>query len=106
MSCSTQTAPAGLTLRFDLAGSIEVEGRRSFNDVQASQARKMTNASSGSDRWAGTLTKRFLRAELKAGRTPKETATVVGCSENTVRDHLALHGLLDLSGVPKTVARD
>ena len=56
--------------------------------------------------WAQTLTKRFLSAELKAGRTPKETAASVGCSENTVRDHLVRHGLLDLAGVPKTVALD
>ena len=58
------------------------------------------------DRWATTLTKRFLSAELKAGRTPKETAAQVGCSENTVRDHLVRHGLLDVSGAPKSLARD
>ena len=57
-------------------------------------------------RWTGTLTRRFLSGELKAGRTPKETAASVGCSENTVRDHLARHGLLDISRMPKTVARD
>lgn len=66
----------------------------------------MPTSSSSPDRWAGTLTKRFLTAELKAGRTPKETAAGVGCSENTVRDHLASHGLLDISGIPKTLARD
>lgn len=58
------------------------------------------------DRWATTLTKRFLRAELKAGRTPKETAAQVGCSENTVRDHLVRHGLLGVSGAPKSLAGD
>lgn len=59
-----------------------------------------------SDRWAATLTKPFLRAEAKAGRTPKETAASVGCSENTVRDQLARHGLLDLDGAPKSLTRD
>ena len=66
----------------------------------------MPTSSPSPDRWAETLTKRFLSAELKAGRTPRETATEVGCSENTVRDHLARHGLLDISGVPKTLGRD
>jgi transposase len=66
----------------------------------------MPKSSPSPDRWAETLTKRFLSAELKAGRTPRETATEVGCSENTVRDHLARHGLLDISGVPKTIGRD
>ena len=66
----------------------------------------MPTSSPSPDRWAETLTKRFLSAELKAGRTPSETATEVGCSENTVRDHLARHGLLDISGVPKTLGRD
>ena len=59
-----------------------------------------------SDRWAATLTKSFLRAEAKAGRTPKETAASVGCSENTVRDQLARHGLLDIGGAPKSLVRD
>ena len=58
------------------------------------------------DRWATTLTKRFLSAELTAGRTPKETASQVGCAENTVRDHLVRHGLLDVSGAPRSLARD
>lgn len=58
------------------------------------------------DRWAATLTKAFLRAEAKAGRTPKETAAAVGCSENTVRDQLARHGLLDIDGAPKSLAHD
>ena len=58
------------------------------------------------DRWKAILSKSFLRAEAKAGRTPKETATSVGCSENTVRDQLARHGLLDVEGAPKSVARD
>ena len=49
----------------------------------------MPTSSPSPDRWAETLTKRFLSAELKAGRTPRETATEVGCSENTVRDYLA-----------------
>jgi len=66
----------------------------------------MPKSSPSPDRWAETLTKRFLSAELKAGRTPRETATEVGCSENTVRDHLARHGLLDISGVPKALGRD
>ena len=66
----------------------------------------MPTSPSSHDRWAGTLTKRFLSAELKAGRTPKETASQVGCSENTVRDHLVRHGLLDVSGAPKSLARD
>ncbi|MGD9794576.1 MAG: hypothetical protein AB7V43_13950 [Acidimicrobiia bacterium] len=30
----------------------------------------------------------------------------MGCSENTVRDQLARHGLLDTAGAPKSVARD
>ena len=59
-----------------------------------------------SARWAKTLTKRFLRDELKAGRTPRETAAAVGCSENTVRDHLARHGLLEIEGTPKSLVRD
>ena len=58
------------------------------------------------DRWATTLTKRFLSAELTAGRTPKETASQVGCAENTVRDHLVRHELLDVSGAPRSLARD
>lgn len=66
----------------------------------------MSTSSPSPERWATTLTKRYLSAELKAGRTPKQTAAEVGCSENTVRDHLALHGLLDTTGMPKTVARD
>ena len=66
----------------------------------------MPNLAASADRWATTLTKRFLSAELKAGRTPKDTATAVGCSENTVRDHLVRHGLLDVSGTPKSLARD
>ena len=66
----------------------------------------MPNPPAPADRWATILTKGFLSAELKAGRTPKETATQVGCSENTVRDHLARHGLLDVSGAPKSLARD
>ena len=61
---------------------------------------------SAADRWSSVLTARFLRAEAKAGRTPKETAAKVGCSENTVRDHLARHGLLDIEGQPKHVAKD
>ena len=66
----------------------------------------MTNSLPQSDRWARTLTKPFLRDEAKAGRTPKETAAEVGCSENTVRDHHVLHGLLDVSGAPKSLADD
>ena len=66
----------------------------------------MANSAASTDRWASTLTKRFLSAELKAGRTPKETASQVGCSENTVRDHLVRHRLLDVSGAPKSLARD
>lgn len=61
---------------------------------------------SAADRWSSVLTARFLRAEVKAGQTPKETATKVGCSENTVRDHLARHGLLELEGQPRHIARD
>jgi DNA-binding CsgD family transcriptional regulator len=52
------------------------------------------------------LTKQFLNEELKSGRTPKEIAAEVGCSENTVRDHLVRHGLLDTSGAPKSLAGD
>ena len=66
----------------------------------------MPSSPSPPDRWAGTLTKKFLSAELKAERTPKETAAAVGCSENTVRDHLVRHGLLDVSGAPKSLADD
>ena len=66
----------------------------------------MPDAARFSDRWAATLTKSFLRAEAKAGRTPKETAAAVGCSENTVRDQLARHGLLDIDGAPKSLVRD
>ena len=66
----------------------------------------MPDSAPPSDRWAATLTKSFLRAEAKAGRTPKETAAAVGCSENTVRDQLARHGLLDIGGAPKSLARD
>ena len=57
------------------------------------------------DRWSAVLTARFLRAETKAGHTAKEIAASVGCSENTVRDHLARHGLLDVEA-PKHVAKD
>lgn len=57
------------------------------------------------DRWSAVLTGRFLRAEVKAGRNAKEVAASVGCSENTVRDHLARHGLLDVEA-PKQIARD
>jgi transposase-like protein len=57
------------------------------------------------DRWSEVLTARFLRAETKVGRTAKEIAASVGCSENTVRDHLARHGLLDVEA-PKQVAKD
>lgn len=42
----------------------------------------------------------------KAARSPKETAASMGCSENTVRDQLARHGLLDIGGAPKSLARD
>ena len=38
----------------------------------------MPNPPAPADRWATTLTTRFLSAELKAGRTPKETAAQVG----------------------------
>jgi hypothetical protein len=65
-----------------------------------------SRSSSHVDRWATTLTSRFLRTELKAGRTPKEMASSVGCSENTVRDYLARHGLLELRGMPKSLRRD
>ena len=58
-----------------------------------------------SDHWAQTLTKPFLRAETKAGRTPKATAASVGCSENTIREQPARHGLLDVDGAPKSLAR-
>jgi len=66
----------------------------------------MPDTARSSNRWAATLTASFLRAEVKAGRKPKETAASVGCSENTVRDHLARHGLLDIEGAPKNLARD
>ena len=66
----------------------------------------MSDPARPTDRWAATLTKSFLRAEAKAGRTPKETAASVGCSENTVRDQLARHGLLDIGGAPKSLVRD
>lgn len=66
----------------------------------------MPGSSSPADRWAARLTKSFLRAEAKAGRTPKETAAAVGCSENTVRDQLARHGLLDVDGAPTSLVRD
>ena len=66
----------------------------------------MPGSSPPADRWAAKLTKSFLRAEAKAGRTPKETAASVGCSENTVRDQLARHGLLDIDGAPKSLVRD
>jgi predicted transcriptional regulator len=65
----------------------------------------MTTASS-TDRWTRILTKQLLKTELKAGRTPKDVAASVGCSENTVRDHLARHGLLDVDGAPKSLVRD
>lgn len=60
---------------------------------------------SGQDRWASVLTRRFLRGEVTAGRSPRQTATALGCSENTVRDHLARHGLLDVEA-PKQISRD
>jgi len=66
----------------------------------------MPGSSPPTDRWAARLTKSFLRAEAKAGRTPKETAAAAGCSENTVRDQLARHGLLDIGGAPKSLVRD
>ena len=66
----------------------------------------MSNSAPLSDRWAATLSKSFLRVEAQAGRTPKETAASVGCSENTVRDQLARHGLLDIDGTPKNLVRD
>ena len=66
----------------------------------------MPDSAQLSDRWAAKLTKSFLRAEAKAGRTPKETAAAVGCSENTVRDQLARHGLLAVDGAPKSLVRD
>jgi transposase-like protein len=66
----------------------------------------MPNSTRLTDRWAAKLTKSFLRAEAKAGRTPKETAASVGCSENTVRDQLARHGLLEIDGAPKSLVRD
>ena len=66
----------------------------------------MPGSSPPADRWAAKLTKSFLRAEAKAGRTPKDTAASVGCSENTVRDQLARHGLLDIDGAPKSLVRD
>ena len=66
----------------------------------------MPDSAPPADRWAAKLTKSFLRAEAKAGRTPKETAASVGCSENTVRDQLARHGLLDIGGAPKSLVRD
>jgi transposase-like protein len=57
-------------------------------------------------KWTKVLTKRFLAARLKAGRTAREIADEVGCSENTLRDHLVRHGLLAVSGVPKSVIAD
>jgi transposase-like protein len=66
----------------------------------------MSDSPRSADRWAATLTGSFLRTEAKAGRTPKETAAAVGCSENTVRDQLARHGLLDIDGTPKNLVRD
>jgi lambda repressor-like predicted transcriptional regulator len=57
-------------------------------------------------KWTKVLTKRFLVTQLKAGRTAREIADEVGCSENTLRDHLVRHGLLAVSGVPKSVVAD
>lgn len=57
-------------------------------------------------KWAKVLTKRFLAAQLKSGRTPRGIADEVGCSENTLRDHLVRHGLLAMSDVPKSVVAD
>jgi transposase-like protein len=57
-------------------------------------------------KWTQVLTKRFLAAQLKAGRTPRVIAAEVGCSENTLRDHLVRHGLLTVNGVPKSVVAD
>ena len=55
--------------------------------------------------WSAVLSKRFLAAEVRAGRGPSQIAQRVGCSENTVRDYLARHQLLDVDG-PKQIARD
>lgn len=66
----------------------------------------MAGSASSSDRWAETLSKRFVTSEIKKGRNPKQIATSVGCSENTVRDQLARYGLLELSSVPSSLAGD
>jgi transposase-like protein len=66
----------------------------------------MPDDSQRSERWSATLTPSYLRREIRAGRTPREIAQRVGCSENTVRDHLASEGLLDVGGSPRGVARD
>ena len=65
-----------------------------------------TSMSAPPDRWSNALDRQFLRAELKAGRTPKDIAAGVGCSENTVRDHLARQGLLHVEGQPRNIVRD
>lgn len=75
-------------------------------EVDRARQATMPGSALPDDRWAAKLTKSFLRAEAKAGRTPKETAATVGCSENTVRDQLARHGLLDVEGAPNSLVRD
>ena len=57
-------------------------------------------------RWDLVLTKRRLVAALKSGLTPREMANEAGCSENTVRDQMARHGLLATAGVPSRVGED
>ena len=58
------------------------------------------------DRWSKTLTKRFLKAELKAGRSPRDIADQTGCSLNTVRDYLVLHNIVQVTGLPSTLVSD
>lgn len=60
----------------------------------------------GRDSWSKLLTKRFLAAEIKAGRTSPQIAARAGCSENTVRDYLARHGLTQGLAAPASAADD
>jgi transposase-like protein len=66
----------------------------------------MSNKVPTDGKWAKVLTKRLLAAQLRSGRTPREIAVEIGCSENTLRDHLVRHGLLAVSSVPKSVVAD
>ncbi len=58
------------------------------------------------DDWSKLLTKRLLAAELNAGRTPTQIAARAGCSENTVRNYLARHGLVRGPEAPASAAAD